>query len=74
MKRLEHLSYEQRLGKELGPFSLEKRMFCAGGMDLINVYKEEEKKKDMLSSVIPSDRTRGDGHKLKNESFIPSKT
>lgn len=49
-------------------------MFCAGGMDLINVYKEEEKKKDMLSSVIPSDRTRGDLHKLKNESFIPSKT
>lgn len=44
MKGLKHLSYEQRLGKELGPFSLEKRMFCAGGMDLINVYKEEEKR------------------------------
>lgn len=73
MKRLKHLSCEQRL-TELGPFGLEKWVLGADGMDLISVYKTEEKRgSHALSSVIPSDRIRGDLHILKNKWLIPSK-
>jgi len=65
MRGLEHLSCEEKL-RELGLFSLKKTRLK---VDVINICRVGVRRMGPDSSVVPSDRTRSNGHKMKHRKF-----
>jgi len=69
IRRLEHLSYDERL-RELGLLSLEKRRLCRDIIVIFHSLKGAYKPdRDQIFMQVDSDRTRGNGFKLREENF-----
>jgi len=69
IRGVEHLSYKERL-RELGLFSLKKRRL-RGDLKNASKYLQGGCQEDgaRLTSVVPNNRKRGNGHKLKHRKF-----